>query len=71
MPSNKKEYAREYYLKNRTSTYDSSKNHCKCCNKTYKSNCLSRHLESTKHKLNQELFTLKNAPNLINNLENI
>lgn len=63
MPSNSKEYAREYYLKNRTSTYDSSKLTCVCCNKTYKTNTLTRHLQSKKHKLNYELYTLKTRPN--------
>ncbi len=68
MPSNTKEKAREYYLKNRKSTKEVNINNetcCECCIKNFKfHSAYVRHQKSEMHKLAQELYDFKNAPKM-------
>lgn len=51
-------YYREYYRKNR-STILSKKYFCKCCNKQVSMTNKSKHIRTPKHKVNEELYKLK------------
>jgi hypothetical protein len=78
-----KNYNKGYYAKNKDKYIDGKYNEdtlCECCNKTYKKLNFSRHLKSSKHKLNEESRNksineinsikedIKNLKNIFNNL---
>lgn len=58
---NSKEYNKNYYLnKVKTSTKQPVTKFCECCKKDVKYT-YEQHIKSQKHKLNDELYNLKNA----------
>ncbi len=49
MPSNSKEYAKEYYKKNKEKFFKEGKQFCECCNKDISKHNFLYHSRTTKH----------------------